>query len=259
MKKLFIFLIMCVNGLALQAQVTELPEGFTSKSTVWIVRAGANFSGVSGDGVDATKDSWEKGKWTGDFKRAFGGNLSIGFNKAIGSTPLYWGMDLGVAMRGYKTKSDWSSYGTQTVAKTTITDSHVKSQTQTLNAYNVILSPITIGYRYIINGKMAVDAHVGGFASYDFAGSFDTDIYDFSQSRSSKYGYSSKDKSSDSSVKIGDIDGYRRYDFGVIGGIGFWYGHFNIDFSYQRGFVSILDSDDGLFCNKLQVKLGYAF
>ena len=66
MKRLVFSLLMCATGLAAQAQVTNLPEGFTYGKAVWMVRAGASLSSVSGDGVDATKDSWEKNKWSGD-------------------------------------------------------------------------------------------------------------------------------------------------------------------------------------------------
>ena len=62
MKKLVFSLLVCATGLAAQAQVTKLPEGFTSGKTVWMVRAGASLNGASGDGVDATLDGWEKQK-----------------------------------------------------------------------------------------------------------------------------------------------------------------------------------------------------
>ena len=94
MKKYLFSLLVCTSGLAAQAQVTQLPDGFTSGKTVWIVRAGASLNGVSGDGVNATKDGWEKlkpnSKWSssGDFKRALGANLSIGFNKAVKRAPI---------------------------------------------------------------------------------------------------------------------------------------------------------------------------
>lgn len=256
MKKFVFSLLVCATGLAAQAQVTKLPEGFTSGKMVWMVRAGASLSTVTGDGVDAAKDNWEKNKWSGDFERAFGGNVSIGFNKSFGTSPLYWGMELGVAMRGYKAQSDWS-YGASSKVSGGY-DSHTKSQTETLNAFNGQFSPINIGYKYVINDNMAVDVHVGGFASYDFAGKLKTESEDHIYS-TSKYGNNIKDTSTDNSVDIGDLDGYTNYDFGVIGGVGFWYGHFNIDLNYQRGFVSMFDSDNSFFCNKLQVRLGYAF
>lgn len=256
MKKFVFIFLACFWGLMAQSQITKLPDGFTSGNTVWFARLGASLNNVSGKGVDATEDNWAKEKWSGDFKRAFGGTLSVGFNKAFGSSPVYWGMEIGVAMRGYKTEASWS-YG----ASSSISggyDSHTKSQTQTLNAFSAQFSPINIGYRYVINDNMAVDIHVGGFASYDFAGKLKNESNDHIY-LTGKYGTNDKTTESDNSINIGDIDGYRSYDFGVIGGIGFWYGHFNIDLDYQRGFISIFEGDNSFFCDKLQVRLGYAF
>lgn len=132
MKKYVFSLLLCASGLATQSQVAQLPGVFTSGKTIWIVRAGARLNGISGDGVDATKNGWEKqkpnSKWrsSGDFKRA-----------------------------------------------------------------------------------------------------------------------------------LGDLDGYKNYDFGVISGVGFWFCHFNIDLGYQRGFVSIFEGDNTFLCDNLQVRLGY--
>ena len=75
----------------------------------------------------------------------------------------------------------------------------------------------------------------------------------------SKYGNNIKDTNTDTSTDIGDLDGYRNYDFGATGGIGFWFGHFNVDVSYQRGFISVFDGDNTFFCDRLQMKFGYAF
>ena len=256
MMKLLFLLFMYSLGLASQAQeVLQLPEGFSGGKTIWIVHVGASFSGVTGKGIDAQEDSWTKGKWDGSFGRSFGGNLSIGFNKSFGSSPLYWGMDLGVAMRGYKTDATWS-YGSSSSISGGY-DSHTKSETITLTAYNAQLSPINIGYKVIFNERMALDIHVGGFASYDFAGNLKSESYDHIF-LTGKYGTNDKTTENSNSTKIGDIDSYRNYDFGAIGGIGFWYGHFNIDLSYQRGFISIYDGDNTYFCNKFMVKLGYA-
>lgn len=260
MKKILLTSLVCLSGLVSQAQITKLPEGFTSGKTVWIVRAGASFNGASGDGVDATKDNWKKYKpswnYSGDFKRSLGGNLSIGFNKSFGSGPVFWGMELGLAMRGYKAEADWSYGASNTIGGGY--DSHTKSQKLTHNAFNAQLSPINIGYRYNINNNMAVDIHVGGFASYDFAGRLKSEFEDHIYI-TSKYGDNIKNTKTDDSTDIGDIDGYRNYDFGVIGGVGFWYGHFNIDLGYQRGFISMFEGDNTYFCDKLQVRLGYAF
>lgn len=262
MKRLVLLFLVCITGLAAQAQVTKLPRGFTSGKTVWIIRAGASLNGASGDGIDATKDYWEKQKpnkkwsYSGDFKRTLGGSLSIGFNKSFGSSPLYWGMELGVATRSYKGEANWG-YGASSSVSGGY-DSHTKAQTITLNAFNAQFTPICIGYRHIINDNMAVDIHVGGFASYDFAGKYKSEYEDHVYS-TSKYGNNIKDTNTDTSTDIGDLDGYRNYDFGATGGIGFWFGHFNVDVSYQRGFISVFDGDNTFFCDRLQMKFGYAF
>lgn len=257
-----LLLLVCIMGIASQAQVTNLPEGFTSNKAVWIVRAGIGFSGASGEGMDAIKENWEKAKpnskWSseGEFRRVFGGNASFGFTKNFANGPVYWGMDLGMSMRGYETEASWDIYATSSVSGGY--DSHYKSEKSTLIAFSAQLTPINIGYRYIINDKMAVDVHVGGFASYDFAGKLETETRDHIFI-TGKYGTNNKTTDKENSVNIGDIDSYRNFDFGVIGGIGFWFGHFNIDVSYQQGFVSMYDSDKSLTNNKLQARLGYAF
>ena len=50
-----------------------------------------------------------------------------------------------------------------------------------------------------------------------------------------------------------------NYDFGVVAGAGIWFGHFNLDLIWQRGFISIYDTDSDMFSNNMQVRLGYAF
>lgn len=258
MKRKVFSLAFCAFALTIQAQVTQLSDGFTEGSTVWILRVGGSLNGVSGDGIDSQEKAWSSDKWDGSFSRALGGNLSIGFNKTFGSSPIYWGMELGVGMRGYKTDADWSKSATSTIAGSQIYDYHKKTETMTLNAYNAQFSPFIIGYKYLFNDQMALDVHVGGFASYDFAGTFKVETTDHIISNSS-YGRRNDYKEDSNSVDIGDVDSYTAYDAGVIAGIGFWYGHFNIDFSWQRGFFSIWDEGDSVFFNKIQIRLGYAF
>lgn len=82
MRKCFIFL-MCSFGLASQAQVTQLSEGFTEGKTVWILRVGGSYNGASGEWVDAQEKTWTKDKWDGSFSRSMDDSLSIGFNKSF--------------------------------------------------------------------------------------------------------------------------------------------------------------------------------
>lgn len=257
MKKVVLLVFMSIVGTVIQAQgVLTLPD-FKSGKAVWFIRAGVSLSGVTGTGVDNQKDAWRKGNYSGDFSRKFGGNIMIGFNKSFGQSPVYWGMELGAGMRGYKTEAEKSNSGSvpsagnyQSYSRTT--------DTGELNAFNAQFSPINIGYKYQFNDMLAVDVHVGGFASYDFAGEFKT-RHTYNMTSTSQHGSSSQSKDDDKTTKIGDIDGYRHHDFGVIAGAGVWVGHINLDFIWQRGFVAIYKGDNEFFNNSFQLRLGYAF
>lgn len=255
--KRFYLLCVCAYGIGLHAQVTQLPENFTSGKTVWMVRIGASFNGVTGSGVNDQKDTWNKNGYDGSFKRSLGASLSIGFNKSFGDSPLYWGMELGAGMRGYKTEA--TKHGSSSVksAGNWSMTSTAMDKTK-LNAFNAQFTPIMIGYKFLFNDNIALDIHVGGYASYDFAGEIKSE-YSSSYHTTSQYGGSSNSKNDNNSTKISDIDKYNNHDFGVVAGAGIWYGHFNLDFIWQRGFISIYDTDNGMFSNKLHLRLGYAF
>lgn len=257
MKKVVFLFFMSFAGIATQAQgVLNLPD-FNSGKAVWFIRAGACLSGVTGSGIDNQEKSWKKNNYKGNFSRQFGGNLMIGFNKSFGKSPVYWGMELGAGMRGYKTEAEKSNSGSVASAGNYHSYSRT-TETSKLNAFNAQFSPINIGYKYQFNDMLAVDVHVGGFASYDFAGELKT-RHTYNMTSTSQHGSSFQSKDDEKSTKIGDIDGYRHHDFGVIAGAGVWVGHINLDFIWQRGFVSIYKGDSKLFNNSFQLRLGYAF
>ena len=92
-----------------------------------------------------------------------------------------------------------------------------------------------------------MDFHVGLFFNCDFAGSLEIE---------DKY----PDKSTKSeSVKIKDIEDYEKYDVGVVGGIGLWMNHWNIELNYQRGLATMDKGGTNLYSNRLLITLGYAF
>lgn len=256
MKRLLLSLCICAYGLATQAQITQLPDNFSS-GTLWIVRVGANYNGVTGSGIDDQKDAWEKSKLDGSFKRNLGASISFGFNKSFGNSPLYWGMELGAGMRGYKTEATKNGSSSVKSAGNWQMTSATTNNT-TLTAFNAQLTPIMIGYKLGINDKFAIDFHVGGYASYDFAGNFKSE-YSSQINTTSEHGGSNQSKEENTSTKIGDIDHYNNHDFGVVAGAGVWFGHFNLDFIWQRGFISFYDKGSDLFSNNLQLRLGYAF
>ena len=178
-------------------------------------------------------------------------------------------MNLGLGMRGYKTVAQ--RYGDTGVIGTSHGNAGSNATTKSeasLNSYNVQFSPFTIGYKYAFMDRMAVDLHLGAYVSYDFAGNMKS-----SYVKDVHY-YAGKDThdGQESDVKISDIETYRRHDYGMVLGLGYWYGHFTIDFSWQRGFVPFFEGADeelkigketfkrgNLFSNNFQIKLGYSF
>ena len=235
-------------------KLLRLPE-FGSGQFVWVIRTGVSLNNVTGSGVDDTKDNWSKSKWDGDFKNSLGGTISFGFQKSFTKIPLYWGAELGIGMRGYKSEAEWKYSNKSSISGGY--DSHTKESKEKLNAFNTQLSP-SIGYQYKLGNNMAIDAHIGGFVSYDMFGKLKNELADHVYI-SSKYGTTNKKDKDSNETKISDIDKYQNFDAGLNVGIGFWYGHFNIDFSWKRGFIKILDTDSDLYSNNIILRLGYAF
>lgn len=236
------------------AVVFERPN--FSEKTVWIIRAGANFNSATGDWKDMVKEGWKDShkidQKDGSFPSNTSFDVSVAFNKSINKHPLYWGMELGLSTRGYKTTAEWESGHTSSTWGDYI--GHRIKQDQSLTAYLVNFTPIMFGYKYDLLSNMTLDAHIGGFVSYDFAGNLKDYNYDWQTS-------SGKDrvKESTTKTKLGDLSEYRRLDAGLNVGIGFWYGHFNLDFSWQKGFINMFNMDASIKTQSLKLRLGYAF
>lgn len=156
-----------------------------------------------------------------------GYNVGIEFNNYI-KNGLYWNSGLLFGSRGYK-----YSEGDKNA-----------SASYKLRAHNLQI-PLTIGYKYDLGGGIALDGRIGGFFSADIAGKEKTEgnILGFGGS---------------TETKIGDIEGYKRCDGGLIIGVGLWYQNINLDFAYQRGFAKLYDHTEGGASNFL-IRLGYAF
>lgn len=156
-----------------------------------------------------------------------GYNIGIEFNNYI-KDGLYWNSGLLFGSRGYK-----YSEGDKNA-----------SASYKLRAHNLQI-PLTIGYKYDLGGGIALDGRIGGFFSADIAGKEKTEgnILGFGGS---------------TETKIGDIEGYKRCDGGLVIGVGLWYQNINLDFAYQRGFAKLYDHTEGGASNFL-IRLGYAF
>lgn len=106
-------------------------------------------------------------------------------------------------------------------------------------AHNVQVSPFTFGYKYNITDAVAIDAHLGAYVSFDYVGKYKEE----------------EDGKEVGSASIGDWEDWKRFDAGMNIGVGLWYSRFNLDFTYQRGFIKTWE------CNtsNVLIRLGVAF
>ena len=202
-----------VSSRSVNVKTTEVKK---PKTTTWMLRAGMNVGKFVGDGADETDSK-------------IGYDVAFSFQKPIKDIGLYWGMEFALGTRGYTIK-DEGGYG--------------EGEDFKQMSHNFRWSPFTLGYRYDINNKFAVEAHLGAFVSVDYAGKM-------------KIGEGYDD------LSIGNWDewyedDWNRFDAGMALGVGVWYDRFNLDFTWQRGFVDAI-SDWDVYSSNLMLRLGIAF
>lgn len=150
-------------------------------------------------------------------------SVAVGFQKPIASLGAYWGMDFGLGSRGYK--YDDGDYS------------------EKLMANNIQMSPITLGWKYEVVDNLFIDGHVGAFLSVDYTGKLKMEDEYYEESES---------------VSMGDWDGWNRFDVGMGIGFGLWYDRFNLDFTFQRGFIEAAE-DSEMYTSNVMLRLGVAF
>lgn len=148
-----------------------------------------------------------------------GYNVMLGFAKSMGSAGAYWGMDFGLTSRGFK-------------------EEDIKC-----TAHAVQVSPFTFGWKINVADEIAIDPHIGAFVSYDYTSKMKDDGEDMSWSDFADYC---------------GVD-YNSFDAGLNFGVGVWYDRFNLDFSYQRGFIDVFTDFDGIKSSNFMIRLGIAF
>lgn len=166
------------------------------------------------------------GEGAEDLKSKMGYDVKFGFAKTMGSAGAYWGMDFGLTSRGFKYEDDYYD------------------EDEKYTAHAVQISPFTFGWKINVIDKLSIDPHVGAFLSCDYASivkSDDLDNYDWS------------DFADDAECD------YNRFDAGINVGVGVWYSRFNLDFSYQHGFVNVFTDMDGFKSGNFMINLGVAF
>lgn len=206
-----------VSSRSVNIKTTEVKK---PKTTTWVLRVGMNMGKFVGDDAD---DLFDASKIGYDF--------SIAFQKPITDIGLFWGMDFGLSTRAWSyEEGDYKDH--------------------MLN-HSFRWSPFMLGYKYDINDKFAVDAHIGAFVSVDYAGKIKAEETDYN-------GDTYKDE-----WNIGEYDDYygddwNRVDAGMTLGVGVWYDRFNLDFTWQRGFIAPV-KDAKMASSNLMLRLGVAF
>lgn len=133
-------LLLCVGT---QAQIVSSRSAIVktekqASSTQWFLRAGLNIMNFSGDGAEGADSN-------------IGYNATFGYQKPLGSTGGYWGMEFGLGSRGFKVED-----------------------TKCM-AHNIQYSPFTFGWKFAVADNVHIDPHVGVFASYDYTSKMKAD------------------------------------------------------------------------------------
>ena len=214
MKKLILLAVLVLSAMTASAQMmTSRTLMKRHTPTTWYVRAGLSVNMLTGMSSDDKDYGYEAGS-----KAGF--EVDFGFNKPIGKSGTYWGMELGFNNRGGK-----------------VTNKENDNVSLSLNAWSIKYSPFTFGYKYSVTDDLKIDAHLGLLALVDVSQSAKEDGDD--------YGSDAFENS---------------FDIGLQVGVGAWYKKFNLDITYQPGFVPFVSTPNGaLKSSQVLIRLGYAF
>lgn len=232
-KSILIIAVAFLTTISASSQIVTSRTLVKSKTeTMWYARAGVSINTL------ALSPSDFSDKFSVGSKAAFA--LDLGFQRNIGKSGVYWGMELGLSSRG-------ASFGISDEYKDEYDKDELDSYKASYSAWGLKFSPFTIGYKYSITDDIKIDGHLGGFVSYDFSKKFKGDNVD------------------------DDIfDDYQNFDAGLQVGIGVWWKKFNLDFMYQRGFIdnniqyyrsfnNLLCDVDSSCSSNFAIRLGYSF
>lgn len=251
MKKFMLLAVTAFMAASASSQVLSSYSYASSKTpTLWYARLGVSFNNVAGAGEVA--EAGMDGPGDSSLGCRAGMDIDFGFQRPMGSFGLYWGMEFGIGTRGGAVKYEYDEEFYDGTEKGHIT------------TWNVKYSPFTFGYKYSVTDDIKLDAHLGAYISYDFSGK---SVFSWGND------YDEDEKLSISELKDSEWD-FQPLDAGIQFGIGVWWKRFNLDLTYQRGFVpaakpiiqyydkttsSYYHSDAKLYSGNFMIRLGVAF
>lgn len=250
MKKFFVMLAVALMAASASAQVvTSRTYVKSKKATIWYARLGVSFDNVAGGNdvfnpknVNAIGEDAEY-----SIGSKAGMDVDFGFQRPIGNFGMYWGMELGIGTRGASMKTEFvdEEYNSGTGEYYDV----ACEEKAHIMTWNVKYSPFTIGYKYALTDDWKLDAHLGAYVSYDFAGG-------------TKYSWcddEEDEKLSFSQIKDKPWD-FQCLDAGMQIGVGAWWKKVNLDLTYQRGFITAAKvAGCDLYSSNLMIRVGFAF
>lgn len=190
--------------------------------------------------------------FTGDYDE--NSDIKIGFNAGITARyylvkDLFIEGSLGIATKGYKSRV-MSSSGLYWDDEGPNYDGSIST---VFTTYNLDL-PILLGYKLSVNDDFNIKLKVGPYFTYALSG------------KSKRKGYwteyedihSSATENIDEETKIGDIDGFKNFGYGIHAGISADYKQLILSASYQRAFSKVFENKKAYEQNIL-ISLGYRF
>lgn len=122
-----------------------------------------------------------------------------------------------------------------------------------LLTYNIDFIP-SIGYKFGINNDFGISLKVGPYVTYALSGNFTEErkeIY-YPDIHSSETEYSKIKEG------IGDVDGYKKFGYGIDASISLEIQKFVVSLAYQRAFSDLIE-DMSMVEQNLIISLGYRF
>lgn len=181
-------------------------------------------------------------------------DTKCGFN--VGVSGRYYILDnffaeasLAIATKGYQydslasSGSNWDDEGAN----------YDGELTTKYTSYNIDV-PVLLGYRVSVNDDLSLKIKAGPYFTYALSGKetekgFQTIYPDI---------HSSETEHIDEETKIGDMDGFKNFGYGVHAGLSIDYKNYILSAYYQRGLSKVFDENKAYEQNIL-VSVGYRF
>ena len=181
-------------------------------------------------------------------------DMKVGFNAGV--TARYYVVNdfflegsLGISTKGYKSDSE-SSSGSYWDDEGPNYDGSISTK---YTSYNLDL-PILVGYKLAVNDDFNIKLKVGPYLTYALSGKLKEEGYwtEYEDIHSSATEHINKE------TKIGDMNGFKNFGYGIHAGISADYKQFIFSASYQRAFSKVFD-DAKAYEQNILISFGYRF